>query len=410
MIYLNEEEDIQNLNFKDLKIGQQFIILNERDKKLQTFDFNIYFLKSIICNRIFVFSKDVIDIYQYDDFEEDNIFANDGNEVDYDSCDESIITKKLDINISTKDCYNLIYLLLDDNHVLKINGYIGWYYDSNEYKNLFINFAKINSDKRVMYEKSSFVDNDELIIVFKLRYKLDDDSCIIISSINRINQKKYEWKRMVETYVFNKCNDFLKSVEINYPVGQLISELINMCNDESDIELINYFNTLLFNTHIGRIQYFIEYPEYFQKFCSYFENIDGLNKDYIQSHCKPIYENQNTGCKGYIKSLYDSSDVYLSLEDYSKIDKRKARAILDYNKNDATIDIYTGEIIDKVSTYEIVYSDFGGEIIEDNNPRAYSIKTYAFTKIDDMFIEATDEEKAEIIDRKKMLSIMEDNQ
>lgn len=397
-------QDLRELNFKQIKKGQQILVINPHtydydEEQINYSDFTVYFSKGSQINNVYSFDRLATNI------EVDDCF--------YSECLE------MDANPDIDSCY---YLRIK-NDLLELD-YIDSVCDIDELDDYDFKYFKELYEKAVaqgledgkyarIINKSVSFEQD---IQDGTKYKccLYDYFLIYLEgSLMGIRIKRsitpsiYRWNVSVEYYLFDEEFKHYTTLCFNKKQEQQIIDIIdkNYWNfySESCVKNLKVYHAML-----KQIRTDSHYKQML---------IDILNNHFVyhisleevlETFLRPIYRDGELDIDIYLKDcnfiFNPSIDVDYIASDNPTIKQRqrlvlrKGETLLSFlTRYDCPIDIYTGEIIDK--TYRKQYEDY--EYILLDNDRAYN-KIYQ--RIDDeLFIELQD-----IVEKERAIKIIEE--
>lgn len=323
-------DKITNLNFDQLKLEQQIIVLEEKtDYK----DIQSYFLFSKPFENLFCFNKT-----------ECNLALETYNDI-------------TEMESDVKDDY--CHLLKIGNNMIEIifDGYdTESMYDFNEECN---NYESIKDRYKLMTEvglrSSDSVTYSTRNDVIDIEYisLIDLKHCYLAIEIcNTLNPKRYYWNKNINIIILNKELDKYIDITIDSGIGPLIKALTNVYESreysiERCLDFLNIYNysmksLISDNKKIDLI-----------KKC--FTSVYCLNEEDITKYFEPVLIDEKNKLKAYFSRFFTvcSPDPYveydihnLDLDDLKKF-KRKASSVIESLTHEARIDIYSGKCIDK---------------------------------------------------------------
>lgn len=366
-------DDIEKLNFENIKKGQQIIVFNPvnyyddyNDVEIKYNNFNIYLSKGFAIKNVYDFDKIKMEISIYGQDEE--TFEMDSNVND---CSVSYL--KIKDDLLELDCIDSVCDISDMQNTEEDCYYsfkelykrmVSYGFEKGKYSRIvdceICNKNEIND----MYTSS---DTNEYEYEFKDYFLIDlEGSLMGIAIKQNIIPSRYSWNKNIEYYLFDQSFEHYTTMEID---KDKLSKLINIIDNNywdyyretcskhlkahilslKDIRLENNNRALLINTLNNNSLYGAYATEIVDKFTNPFYIDEQLN---IKIYLNDIDFTFNPS----IYAEYEKSDNTEILEKQQRILEKGKSLLLFLTKRDFPIDIYTGDIIDK--TYRLEYKDY----------------------------------------------------
>lgn len=412
-------------NFSKYKKGQQFLIVNEykdEDSEMPYNNIQIAFLMDIFLNAVYTING--VDNNVAIDFEDIPTGKNDEYE-------DEIIEHNFNYAGYNSKEFERTFLMLDKEKNIKIE--LSRFYEED------IDFDKTDNlgsksqeiDKLIIFKDIArtctyintkrVVDFEKHKVEFYLLCKIDDNYiCHYI--YNSIDTSKYGWYIHEETYLVNQ--EFTKFSNIAF------IEKDNIINKLATIESINKKYSFdefiqIYKGNTFDIKDYLKNPSGIEDVFKIFDNTYFLYSSNIRKYYEPIFEDKSIEFIAYfdtrfthgwssddIKFNYNSKLGGASYEHKQPLenDKRKAKSIANSLRGGDCIDIHTGEILSDTGKFAVTlkYKDIGGILLnkleKEDSHRSY---TQCYTWLDDIYVSATKEEENELLDRIKMLAVLE---
>lgn len=396
---------IEEINFSDLEVGNQMLILNEEEfeAEIQTED-GEHCYKNIKCNHIEnVMLQNISNIlYTFNCFE-----LNIDRDLSYDTNEEQ-----------------KIYLLLDleKNIKLKIKGYSHHCcekddedgFDDNELKilNTFKDMVDSFTRSKRVINKEGNIYKINLLLTIPIDY-----GYVCCDLYNSITPSLYRWNKNTNVYIINK--DFTEYYYINCNIDKIFEKIKQLDCVKYMYDFDN-FNKIYFPAHKYNINDYIKDPSILYTICNAFASVyGGPSSEEITQYFEPIYIDESMKFKAYMHSLemWDDKITYTydtTLGGYSfrdtepfKDNIRKANAIMCYLRKSSIINVYTGEPIESTKySYKKEYEDYSGFILMKIDPKYNSVYYDYYTLLDNIYIKANEKEKQELINRKQVMTTL----
>jgi hypothetical protein len=391
-------EDISKENLYNLKVGQQFLVMEQKDfdyKDGSYYNIQTAFLIQVLLDSIYVIEglNNNIEPYQY---EEDD---------DYNMGVESNSTG-IEMN----------FLVLNNNVKIELKS-VG--YLENIKNDTTENGSKIFSKFKSMINTSNIIkctrtiDYEDNKIEFFMLYPIND-KYICYHMYNQIKCKEYYWSHGESIYLVDK--DFTNFVSLKFNDNKKFVDLLK------DLEPAKYsldfkdFYDIYYPGNNFDIKDYINNPAGIEAVIKSFEN-SFVDIPHLYEIFKPIFKDDEIEFKEYFDSrFYNYSDgvrhIYSREKGGSTYDPtslasiaiRKTKNIKEYLRKQIPINVFNGECIED-REYKEIYKDAGGLIfnIAPKNPDYSGYNHYSFTIIDGIYCQARKDEIEEIEERKKLV-------
>lgn len=415
--------DMKDIDFAQLSLGQQIILLDAKEKEnisLLYNDVNILVLNELTFGNIYHFETLNIEqrIYEKKKENEKDVEEDDNDDENYEEEEY-----EFDCSEFNEKSFSQSYFVFNDGSNYKIDS-INQLWDGDK---SFDEIAKKCKSKYSTYNFFSYIgdtskknetlfnnilniriQNGMLTILLKDFFDIDKYKwikyCEIIISDHlyeenyKINCNKYEFidsllmsipKNNIGNYYSNDITNFSKMYNA---FKYTITEYVN--DDKDFISVLQQYN--YYKTNISR---FFK-PIYFDK-----ENNIEVYQRISNSHFDYNYK-----CE--IELKFKSDDYKYRSFDIRSKNARKGESILLSLRGNLPIDPYTGDVItqyidDENSKFNCseIYKDAGGVIISLKKDEYIKPMRY-YTKLEDVFVLATQKEQDDILSRKKIVDTL----
>lgn len=321
-------EKITNLNFDELKLNQQVIVLEEKETHKNILS---YYLFNKPFDNVFCFNETNCNLLISTDHCI-NELASDAN-TDY-CCFLQIGNNMVEITFDEYDVENMYDFDEDYNNYKLIK---------DRYK-LMSQFG-LNASDSITYCKKNNTTNINYTSLIDLKH------CYLAIEIsNNLNPTRYYWNKDINILILNK--ELNKYIDISIVGG--IRYLIKALTDIYENQYYFIERCLDFlNVYSYPITTIIPDNKKIDLVNKCFKDIDTLNKEDIMKYFKPVLIDEKNNFKAYFGNFYtfSSPNPYIQYSihelDSSELKKfkRKAKAIIESLTQESIIDIYSGECI-----------------------------------------------------------------
>ena len=374
--------DFMDLDFANMNIGQQIIVLKSGDtithnnREIRYNDFDIYLLKDQCIKNAYWFDKIETNInVDRDTYYDDGDCLEIQSHPELDSCYYVKIKQDL-LKIHDMELY-----CMDNDEFVE--------YDKHEYNYNKFNELYSNTTGEV---RSTFYNT----VINKEQYNVRDyflidlaGSFLGICIENKIASSKYTWEKEIDYYLFD--NEFNKVAILDLTKRQSL-QLINIINKNypnSSKQCVMNLTMYSFSLNDLRTS-----SSNKQLAITVLSNHDIYNaNDIIDKFLDIVYFDETFNIKCYLKNINFGNHPMISCDDF-KISNdpdirhkqeqvlQKATSVLKHLTCTSLIDIYTGEVVNH--SYEKSYEDY--EYLRLRNKRTNS--TVYFKKVDnELYIE-----------------------
>lgn len=358
-------DDIDKINFNDLKIGDQLILLNHNNAKLddernlEYDDVNIWFIKNIF-NDCFYEIECSYNVFG---------FSIENNGINQESRSQRLKINKLVINDIVYDITKLCDYELIPENINKINNL-------EKGKCFFKQTGKYN----LAYSAINL--NENLYLVSMLEEGI---------------REHYNLSIHYQFYLIDTENYICYQFGFNYAT---LKE--NMKKFIKYLETLDIDKNILFQYKMGvyELKDFIENEELNKEFWEFHKNFN--NDNYYKKFFEPIYTNKDYVIlqNSFARSPYNIFCKKINNEINEINAKRIGKAIYDYERRKVgIINPYTGQLI--CDTCKILYKDYTSLCIKE-----YILTSHFYVKIDNIYCLATDDEIKEIKNNMKLINIL----